>query len=68
MKRISFVCWHGDVDLEAMLIWHVSTYICTLFGCFGDVPQTKMGDPGIPMMWALNIHAYAHVIAYLQVG
>jgi hypothetical protein len=30
--------WHGKVDLEAMPRWHASTYLCTLLGCFGDVP------------------------------
>ncbi len=34
-------CWHGDVDFEAVLGWHVFAYLCTLLGCFGDVPQTK---------------------------
>jgi hypothetical protein len=30
--------WHGDVDLEVVIGWHASTYLCTLLGCFGDVP------------------------------
>jgi hypothetical protein len=31
------VCWHGNVDLEVILKWHVSTYLCTLLGCYNDV-------------------------------
>ncbi len=34
--------WHGDVDLEAVPGWHASAYLCTLLGCFGDVPQTDL--------------------------
>jgi len=30
--------WHGDMDLEAISKWHVSTYLCTLLGSFKDVP------------------------------
>ncbi len=39
--------WHWEVDLEAILGWHASSYLCTLLGCFGDVPQgnTSNGNP-----------------------
>jgi hypothetical protein len=37
-------CWHGDVDLKAISWWHASAYLCTLLGCFGDVPQTSVDD------------------------
>jgi hypothetical protein len=30
--------WHGKVDLEAMLGWHVLAYMCILLGFLGDVP------------------------------
>jgi hypothetical protein len=30
--------WHGDVDLEDVPRWFASTYLCTLLGCYGDVP------------------------------
>jgi hypothetical protein len=30
--------WHGEVDLEVVLRWHVFAYLCTLLGCFRDVP------------------------------
>jgi hypothetical protein len=30
--------WYGEVGLEAMLGWHAFAYLCTLLGCFGDVP------------------------------
>jgi hypothetical protein len=32
------VCWHGDVDLEALLGCHAYAYLCTLLGCSRDVP------------------------------
>jgi hypothetical protein len=32
------VHWHGDVDLEAIPRWHAFAYLCTLLGCYGDVP------------------------------
>jgi hypothetical protein len=61
------------VDLEAIPGWHASTYLCTLLGCFGDVPQTNVndGDPHDVDMeskgnGALDIYDYALVIAYLQ--
>ncbi len=40
-------CWHGDVDLEVILRWHASAYLCTLLGCFRDVPHISVddGDP-----------------------
>jgi hypothetical protein len=31
------VCWHGVVDLEVILRWHASTYLCTFLGCYNDV-------------------------------
>jgi hypothetical protein len=30
--------WHGEVDLEDVLRWHVFAYMCTLLGCSGDIP------------------------------
>jgi hypothetical protein len=32
------VHWHGDVDLKAIPRWHAYVYICTLLGCYRDVP------------------------------
>jgi hypothetical protein len=68
-------CWHGDVDLEVVLGWHASAYLCTLLGCFGDVFHSSMdnGDPHDVDMeskgnGALDIHDDAPIIAYLQVG
>jgi hypothetical protein len=65
--------WHGDVDLEAIPRWHASIYLCTLLGCFKDVPQTSVddGDPHDVDMelegnGALDIYDDALVIAYLQ--
>jgi hypothetical protein len=67
--------WHGDVDLEVVPRWHASTYLCTLLGCFGDVPHTSVddGDPHDVDMeskgnGALDIYDDAPVIAYLQEG
>jgi hypothetical protein len=37
-KDTTWAHWHGDVDLEVIPRWHASTYLCTLLGCFGDVP------------------------------
>jgi hypothetical protein len=61
------------VDLEVVRGWHASAYLCTLLGCFGDVPQTNVedGDPHDLDMElegnsALDIYDDAHVIAYLQ--
>jgi hypothetical protein len=25
--------WHGDMDLEVLLGWHMFAYLCTLLGC-----------------------------------
>ncbi len=65
-------CWHGDVNLEAIPRWHVSTYLCTLLGCYGDVPHTSMddGDPHDVDMelegdGALDIYDDAPIITYL---
>ncbi len=67
--------WHGDVDLEAIPRCHASTYLCTLLGCSGDVPQTSVddGDPHDVDMESkgngvLDIYDDALVIAYLQAG
>jgi hypothetical protein len=53
--------------------WHASAYLCTLLGCYGDVPQTSVddGDPHDVDMesegnGALYIYDDALVIAYLQ--
>jgi hypothetical protein len=32
------------VDLETILGWHASTYLCTLLGCFKDVLQINVDD------------------------
>ncbi len=65
--------WHGEVDLEAMLRWHAFAYLCTLLGCYRDVPQGNMGggnsqsnDDEPKGNNALNVHLYLLVIAYLQ--
>jgi hypothetical protein len=64
--------WHGDVDLEVVPRWHAFAYLCTLLGCYGDVPQTNVddGDPHDVDMelegnGALDIYDDALVIAYL---
>ncbi len=64
--------WHGDVDLDVIPRWYASAYLCTLLGCYGDVPQTNMddGDPHDVEMEskgndALDIYDDAPVIAYL---
>ncbi len=61
------------MDLEVVLVWHASTYLCTLVGCFGDVPWINMGggeshDVDIEQEGngALHIHVDAPIIAYLQ--
>jgi hypothetical protein len=66
-------CWHGDVDLETVLGWHASTYLCTLLGCSKDVLQTNVDDGDshdVDMESKGNVALYiyddAHVIAYLQ--
>ncbi len=55
-----------------VLGWHVSTYLCTLLRCCGDVPQINMGnrdvcdvDNELKGDGALYIHEDAHVITYL---
>ncbi len=65
--------WHGEVDLEVMLGWHAFAYLCTLLGCFGDVPKGNMGggnsqsnDDEPEGNNALDIHLYLLVMAYLQ--
>ncbi len=29
--------WNGEVDLEVVLRWHASAYLCALLGCFGTL-------------------------------
>ncbi len=60
------------MNLEVVLVWHASTYLCTLVGCSRDVPQTNMGggnshdvDIELEGDGALHIHADAPIIAYL---
>ncbi len=55
--------------------WHAFTYMCTLLGCSGDVPQGNKGggnfqsDNDEPKgNNALDIHLNLPVMAYLQVG
>ncbi len=67
--------WHGKVDLEAMPRWHASTYLCTLLGCFGDVPQGNTGNGNSQSESdepkhnsALDIHLNLLVMAYLHVS
>ncbi len=55
--------------------WHAFTYMCTLLGCFGDVPQGNKGggnsqsdNDKLKGNSALDIHLYLPVMAYLQVG
>jgi hypothetical protein len=62
------------VDLETVLGWHVFTYLCTLLGCFGDVPPINVDDGDshdVDMEskgnGALSICDDAPIIAYLQV-
>jgi len=61
------------VDLKVVLGWHASTYMCTLLGYFGDVPQgnTNSGNSHIDNdepegNGALDIHLYLPVLAYLH--
>ncbi len=67
--------WHGKVDLEVMPRWHAFAYLCTLLGCYGDVPQgntsggNSHNDDDEPKgNSALDIHINLHVIAYLHAG
>jgi hypothetical protein len=62
--------WHGDVDLEVVPRWHTFAYLCTLLGCYGDVPHTNVDNedrhdvdmeskgmvPWIFMMMHLSLH------------
>jgi hypothetical protein len=68
-------CWHGDVDFEVILRWHVFAYLCTLLGCYGDVLHTKMDDGDLHDVdmesndnGAFDIYDDAPIITYLQVG
>ncbi len=36
--------WHGDIDLEAILIWHAFTYLCIVLEHFGNVPHNGMDN------------------------
>jgi hypothetical protein len=61
------------MDLEVVPGWHASTYMCTLLGCFGDVPQGNTGggnshsDDDEPKgIGSLGIHLNLLVMAYLQ--
>ncbi len=65
-------CWHNGVDLEAILKWHILTYLCTMLGCSKDVFQFNMGNEDSHDLnieskgdGALDTHDYAHVITYL---
>jgi hypothetical protein len=60
------------VDLEAVLRWHASSYLCTLSGCFGDVPQgntsngnSQSDNDELKANGTLNIHLDLFVMAYL---
>jgi hypothetical protein len=62
-----------DVDLEVLLRWHASPYLCTLLGCFGDVFQINVdgGDSNDANMelegnGALDIYDDAPIMTYLQ--
>ncbi len=55
--------------------WHAFTYMCTLLGCSGDVPQGNKGGGNFQSdneepkgNNALDIHLNLLVMAYLQVG
>ncbi len=63
------------MELVAIPRWHISTYLYTSLGCFGDVPSTSVddGDPHEVDMeskgnGALDIYddALVLVITYLQ--
>jgi len=65
--------WHGEVDLEVVLGWHVFTYMCTLLGCSKDVPQGNMGggnshndDDEPKCINVMDIHLNLLVMAYLH--
>jgi len=67
-----WACWHDDVDLETLLGWHVFTYLCTLLGCYEDVPHINVDDGDshdVDMEskgnGALDIYDDAPIIAYL---
>jgi hypothetical protein len=66
--------YHGDIDLEAILGWHVSLYLCIMLGYSRDVPHSRMGNKDshnleikLKGYGALDIYEDAHVIAHLQV-
>ncbi len=45
------------MDLEVVLRWHASPYLCNLLGCFRDVFQTSVdgGDSNdVDMQWCLE--------------
>ncbi len=63
--------WHGEVDLEVMPGWHASTCMCTLLGCFKDVPYNNtsggnsQSDNDEPKgNSALDIHLDLPIMAY----
>ncbi len=65
--------WHGKVDLKVVPKRHAFTYLCTLLGCFRDVPQGNMSggnsqsDGDEPKgNNALDIHLDLPIMAYLQ--
>jgi hypothetical protein len=61
------------MDLEAIFGWHASTYLCTLFGCYGDLFQIGVDDGDshdVNMVelegnGTLDIYDDAFVITYL---
>ncbi len=66
------ILWHGDIDLEVVLRWHASTYLCTMLGHSRDVPHSHMGngefhdeDIELEGNGALDIHEDAPIITYL---
>jgi len=64
--------WHGEVELEVVLGWHASIYLCILLGCSRDVLQVNMGggnsqneDDELEGNNALDIHLDLPVMAYI---
>jgi hypothetical protein len=63
------------VDLETILGWHASIHLCTLLGCFGDVPHdntcngnSHIDDDEPKANGGLGIHLDLLVMAYLHVS
>jgi hypothetical protein len=69
--------WHGDVDLEVIPKWHAFVYLCTLLGCYGDVPHINLdnGDrhdvdmesKGMVLWIFMMMHLSLHICKQMKV-